>query len=88
MTHHGETTIYIDTDQQGEFLDRMVPVIVEYIVTTDRSYGEDPDGSRGTRLIEREVIDAFINSDDLKQITPRLAAWAIKNAKVIFEASR
>jgi|GEM_PF-7039481 hypothetical protein len=83
-----QTIIYIDDNPQGEFLARPVPVIIDYVQSVDGSYGEDADGHRGGLLVEYDILDAFIQAEDLKRITPEQATWSIENATIIFESSR
>lgn len=84
---HPETIIYIDTDRAGGDLAQEIPVVIDYLQTVDADYGSDADGHRGSLLVEYEILDAYIEAEHLKSMTPDLAEWAIENARYIFTHS-
>jgi hypothetical protein len=81
---HGETTICITTDEEGETLAQYIPVHITYVALVDHSYGEDADGNRGTVLKEYEILDIHIDARDLWTLTAARAEWAIESARVLF----
>lgn len=84
LVDYAETIVMIDVNRQGEYLAREIHVIVHYVTSVDDSYGEDADGRRGVPLIEREILDVYIDANILKFLSAELAEWAIASAREIF----
>ena len=81
-------TLYIDlTDAEGHDLCRTVPVVVEFC-TRAYEYGEDADGNHGEILYEDEVLDVWINHEDLKALTTQQAEQVIDEAREQFTGRR
>lgn len=62
-----------------------VPVEVFYATDIDRSYGEDADGNRGTLLIERIIIDHYIDPQFIKHLDSWQIERLIKDADAAFD---
>lgn len=73
------------TDAQGYETGRSVPVLLDYIIETDQSYGEDADGNRGTVLVSYDILDAYLEPDALKDLTADEAERALQTARAYFE---
>ena len=77
-------TLYIDlTDAEGYCLGRTVPVVVEFC-TRAYEYGEDADGNHGEILYEDEVLDVWINHEEMKTLTTQQAEQVIDEAREQF----
>lgn len=75
-------TLYIDlTDAEGHATGRTVPVVVEFC-TRAYEYGEDADGNHGEILYEDEVLDVWIDHEDLKTLTTPQAEQVLAEARV------
>lgn len=72
------------TDAQGEETGQTVSVFLDYAVTVESHYGEDADGHRGVPLVEYDVLDAYLDANDIKQLTAAQSARAITEAVAIF----
>ena len=77
-------TLYIDlTDAEGHATGRTVPVVVEFC-TRAYEYGEDADGNHGEILYEDEVLDVWINHEEMKTLTTQQAEQVIDEAREQF----
>ncbi len=73
-------------DNCGTSHNKCVDVMMEYIVDVDCHYGEDADGYRGTTLIEYDVLDAWIEPEQLITLTASEAEQAIAVATERFNS--
>ena len=85
--HQTCMTIPIE-DEYGTRNGKNALVFLDYITDVDKSYGEDADGHRGALLVEYEVLDAYIDAHDLKQLTEDEARYAIYCAQERFHNAK
>ncbi len=81
-----ETTKEVDIlDAEGYATDRtaLVHLLVSKVV--DTNYGADADGNRGILLVEYEILDSWIEAEDLKKMNAAEAEQALKDAEAGFK---
>ena len=79
------TIIYVDLlDAEGYHKVRSIPVVIEYVMDVDKSYGEDADGRGATTMVCKEILDASIAHDDLATMNVGDIEYCLDEARHIF----